>query len=462
MQQLNFNKPPRGAMLNPIHPLSKGMIAGYMFNEGTGTKLYNIVDRQTADSVLIGTGGNCHWGEGGFVSDPVSNNCTWFTVPVEGWALGTGPFTVLYGTSPAATQTAAWAPVLCWNNYSPAIYFYQGKVQVYGDMIFGDTDWRGQGYHDFAILRESIAVDKAVAYVDGEVLDVGRIQRNFTNSVIRFFWDGFSGENYRGTTHYIYLYNRALTQNEVIAIHKDPYCMARNPLNIQSIGSALISTTAPPTTINPTTLAPTTYGGVTYYGSATDEISLTDESESLLTLSSSVEDTIKLGDENLNSASFIYQLSDAIRFIESSVGGKTYIETLQDGILFLDNDSFDLIFSFTINDGIKLTDTLVAEFTMYDSVSDGISFDDSSDRTVVYSNIVVDGIKFSDIVSGARTMLMEVNSGISLNDVTIHVPPESDSINMVFNSLFPSTDAEEKQLGILVNVKIPGITFTVK
>ena len=221
----------RRPILQPQHPLTRGLIGAWLFNEGGGGIARDYSGRNNSAQAS----GSYSWqiGPEGFEYDPASGSYMDTNVnPL----LGLTHWTIvcrLRGTTTGSDQA-----FLCANNANTnsifGIYTSGGKWLYFWDgsgrrSNIADTDIFDGDIHTVAWSDDGT---QYTPWLDGEP-DTGIASGTFawpSYSSIRFFRriDG----NYNSYPNYAlayFLYNRALIQQEQIQLHLDPYQLFRAP-----------------------------------------------------------------------------------------------------------------------------------------------------------------------------------------------------------------------------------------
>ena len=245
-------KPARGTVLNPLHPLSRGMVGGWLLNEGQGIRSYDISGN--GNTALFGGVADPpdvpDWigGSDGYALDFIAANSDWVSVPdsptfADLPDTGMSIIMKVYTTS-GSTQ------FVCRKGNSPAPFGWAISHDTTGRINFGvdhdTTDLRRlttTGTTPPATLRSlaltypgnSVASDVHI-YSDGIEVSSYQITTNGVGAYLgdagdEFRWgrNAYSVESTMVVEH-VYLYNRALSPEEVYQIALDPYQMCRQPL----------------------------------------------------------------------------------------------------------------------------------------------------------------------------------------------------------------------------------------
>jgi hypothetical protein len=237
-----ITKPPLGSQVNRGHSLSKGLVGCWLFNEGSGDKVYDLSGDQYTTGTLLSMTPPTDWkgGEDGYALDfdgvndyvriGVSDRLYEITI--------NDPRTVVIKTKNNLTagaldgffnwqRTAGNAGQIC------CAYFYD-NVDYNGMLVGcnGSTEYsiptrviKSYEWHQYIFVFEGAS--EPIIYIDGvsnweqkatglTAFGVGYIQ----------FASGVTSPLYYGNCQieYCYIYDRALTAQEAFDLFVDPYC----------------------------------------------------------------------------------------------------------------------------------------------------------------------------------------------------------------------------------------------
>ncbi len=239
-----LQKPYRGATLNRTHSLAKGIVGYWLMNEGTGNAIYDL------------SGYGSH---GAF-----SNNPGAFTWPSQGLkfaaissvqviSCGTNEIFNFGGDFSIATKlksnNTALGTVCTRSNggvglqtpelgYAIIVRRTGGTDRIFFN-VSGDVDFFITSYNTNTILNDkfySIACVRSgndfIIYLDGvEVLNVNVAIGDPTVSgrTFKIGNDETGGDRFLGDVDFISVYDRALSPEEVVSLHREPYAMFAKP-----------------------------------------------------------------------------------------------------------------------------------------------------------------------------------------------------------------------------------------
>jgi len=232
-------KPLRGAQINLVHPLARGLVSAWAFNEMGGLP-FDLIRHQPAISVVT-----ADWATGvggaGFNFPNTSGN----SVRIKSGSLlgGLPAWTVCiyYSTTAGAPGTlyaergSSGNDILKLQSYStgPMRYRYVYRNDA-GTLFFKDSSAPRPAVNDGLMHMSVMQRDGAVirGYYDGK-LDMsetyaGGTDCGFTNATNQCWIGADPGDssNYcDGNIYAVFLYSRALTPEEVSFLAAAPYCM---------------------------------------------------------------------------------------------------------------------------------------------------------------------------------------------------------------------------------------------
>lgn len=252
-----ISKPMLGTPLNLAHPLAQGLVGCWLFNEGSGNKVYDL------------SGNNNHGTLSGF-SDPPTATSGWCAGPHGGAlrfdgsddygsigllpgllpSLNSGGISICVGLS--TIYTAAIAGIVgsinTGNNSLLSFVTNRDKTGAYvaGKTQFelrqeGSTTLRAEmGYNIYDGILHNVCLTSIPStnqiqfYVDGQAKTTSLSSAATLNNFANFQYPVMvSASNNRGTItayntitlSYLILHSRAISATEVAQLSADPYCM---------------------------------------------------------------------------------------------------------------------------------------------------------------------------------------------------------------------------------------------
>jgi len=239
-------KPTRGICLNRSHPLSRGLVGLWLFNEGSGNKVFDLSGNNQSGTLQA----DAHFDIGKFGSLIGFDGTGDYISVVTNNDIGNGSYTVVARVQTGADVTSQTRIILGKRNTANK-YPFQLEINEYvvGKTQLDNSRWDGgAGFESCLSGTDCIAnTDYWVAgtwdgtnlkvYVDGilkNTVDASALGDSSTTdnysigarekSGSELYWDG--------KIYYVYLYNRALSASEVALLHREPFCMFKDPADL--------------------------------------------------------------------------------------------------------------------------------------------------------------------------------------------------------------------------------------
>ena len=233
---ITTQKPYRGMQLNKAHSLARGLVGCWVMNERTGDKVFDL-----SGNGNHGTNNGADW-----VADGLDFNGTSDYVDC-GNAIGE--------TIESADAFSFIARVKCDNLASDnAVVSRWGTVAAERQFIMwmdtgdGADGWAiatydGSTYHISGTTVASATqgvYQNVVATFDGSTqkIYVDSIERDSDSGAIQGvsttnvrIGEEYTGKNFNGIMQYVYIYNRALSAEEVSWLNREPYAMFEQPIS---------------------------------------------------------------------------------------------------------------------------------------------------------------------------------------------------------------------------------------
>lgn len=245
-----MRKPFRGIQLNKSHPLARGLVGCWLMNEGDGSL---IVDRCTSVEGVVGS--TCNWKPGGLQFSAVYDDanskvdCGSFldprswkgcTVAVRAsWpSVSAGQYPGIVCNVLPGNYRGNYSLYLSNNNngitwYCPYTGVYPTLVPIVPDITYSIAGTWDEGKHITSLYCDGGLVDAK---------DTGGTTWYATNYNTTLGWYFRSvNRNFSGRLLYVYIYNRALTSDEVRQLHSDPYVIFEPSLPIGSMSPAVMA-----------------------------------------------------------------------------------------------------------------------------------------------------------------------------------------------------------------------------
>ncbi len=227
-------KPVRGIRLNKSHSLARGLVGNWLFNEGSGNKVFDLsgngntgtfqgtspswTSGKFGSAVLLpGTDEYADIGDNGFPSgsSPRTIN-VWFKL--NGTA--TANYFIAYGTDAEGQRVDIGRSSTGW--FGVAV-----SGHAYGFTWAGDTIWHnaiavypsGETSSDkwkiyFDGVEQSLSTQAGSPVTMATTLNLARIGRNVSGT-----------QYFNGLIDHAMIWNRALSASEIALLHQEPFCM---------------------------------------------------------------------------------------------------------------------------------------------------------------------------------------------------------------------------------------------
>lgn len=219
-------KPKPGVMLNPLHPLSRGLVGYWLFNEGSGSRAYDISGHGNHGTLVNGpTWGGSKFG-GGLHFDGANDY-----VDCGGDIIGTGAYTkvawvkrddaaeknnIISGNS----THAFWAPYIAGytfklsSGHNSTWNYVQDSVQLpHGTWCFAAVTF-----------DPNIASGTMKLYKNGKLVDSATSVPTQTLDTKTYVASFGSGHCLAGSIDDPHIYNRALAAWEIETLYHNPFC----------------------------------------------------------------------------------------------------------------------------------------------------------------------------------------------------------------------------------------------
>jgi len=233
-------KPPVGCVINQAHPLTHGLAAGWLFNEGAGLTAFDLL--QVSNGTFSGAG-KPYW-TSGFSGSSSNFNGTndLVTVGANSSLNLSGPMTV--STRIFYPTGGSTGPVIIDCNSS-------GTVGLFGLVLAQNTNilsWKqgtfsgnssntgqkistGKWLHVVATRSDGSSSAVITFYVNGQ--QNGTVTVNIAPGAQAGVFlgnNGPSGGNfYKGQIDSILIWNYVLTTDQITQLYVDPYCFMKQP-----------------------------------------------------------------------------------------------------------------------------------------------------------------------------------------------------------------------------------------
>ena len=227
-------KPIRGSRIDTGHPLARGLVAAYLFNEGTGDLLWDYAGGHRGTLVggptwcvgemgaELGFDGGSDYVTLGQAGLPIGSRdaftaVTWFRVESG----KTGTLTACGKNSSAGRHHHSFAWI------GGIVQGYVGGVAFAGTVVVDDGDW-----HCHALVSDGTAF---ASYIDGVLDASGSTGAGAPSGIDMLIGARRDGDNtdiatlFEGDIASVLIYSRALSAAEVRSLYERPYQMFRWP-----------------------------------------------------------------------------------------------------------------------------------------------------------------------------------------------------------------------------------------
>jgi len=256
-----YEKPMYGALLNPYHPLARGLVGCWLFNEGGGNIVYDLSGHGNHGTLGGGTAGyRPTWVAGKFGSaldfdgtddyirispsdslDALSDMTFIAWLKFDEYEEPRRFFNMYYNDSDRFQfeYDPVYDDLLVWN------YINGEESRIFANTLPNLGTW----FNFVCTVKGTVWK----LYIDGDEKassDEGRnlsdLDDGFTTYIgVRYKSSGFAGYFY-GAISQVYIFNRALSVEEILQLYTDPFCMFYHSLEVELLYAA-----APPAGIVP-------------------------------------------------------------------------------------------------------------------------------------------------------------------------------------------------------------------
>ncbi len=231
-------QPFRGTQINRTHPLVKGLIGAWPFNDGTGLKTWDYsgnANKGTLEGGATWAPGRRGWAVN---CDGVDGRIDCGNAaPLD--QIGNGDFSVVFRmkskdavplNSGALLNKHENANNTLWlyANETPRLVLLFSKTGISGFSIFAANPFDALRHHIVITINRTI--DKAFAYIDSikdsVETDLSSLPADSSNTG-RLSWGARDSgvASYEGLLSDLLLYNLALTQEKINWLYREPYAM---------------------------------------------------------------------------------------------------------------------------------------------------------------------------------------------------------------------------------------------
>ena len=444
MIDILHQKPLLGQQINWAHPLAKGLVACWVFNEGSGNRVYDIAS---------------HKYDLDFVNGPV-------------WSNGKDGATILFDSGSSQYLINNNLPVAdepltmsCWFNVP-------NVTTNYGLIWIGDT---GSGNNDHSLIAEGARAGDPVstysratatnfanttsgytantwhhalgvidtdgsnrfAFLDGGSKGTNTSDRNPTgmDSVAIGAWrDSSPGLYADGKIDIPMIWNRALSDDEVEWLYREPYAMfQQNRARWFSVtgGIAVFASISDGLGISDTIVTKTGYirsaadsVGIsdvltriaTYIRSLASNLSTTDTINTANNLKRSIAENVVMTDVVATKKFVLIVLADNRGITDVISRIITFVRSIPDTLAISDTLTTIRTIVRSIADAVGITDVLTSEKFILVAIADNIGITDTLTTIGTFIRSVADGVGITDVISRIGTFIRSESDNVGVTD----------------------------------------------
>ncbi|MFZ2148721.1 MAG: LamG domain-containing protein [Sedimentisphaerales bacterium] len=236
-------KPTRGICLNRSHPLSRGLVGLWLFNEGSGNKVFDLSGNGNTGTFA----GNTVWVPGKFGSALSFDGTTDYV------GVGSNSILILSGSNlsiVASIKTSDIGNRLIFGAYQPSNPYsgYAFRINAsklgYFSSAFGSWVEANSSYADGVqhIVAFSLNGTSCSFYRDGvfDGTQTSAAPASYTgNKAIGARNDG--NYSFLGTIDFIMIFNRVLSASEIAQLYREPFCMFEEAMRPKLISGQIVN-----------------------------------------------------------------------------------------------------------------------------------------------------------------------------------------------------------------------------
>ncbi|RLC75048.1 MAG: hypothetical protein DRJ03_30885 [Chloroflexi bacterium] len=245
-----YEKPMYGALLNPYHPLAQGLIGCWLFNEGGGNTVFDLSQYMHHGSIngatwtiekfgsILSFDGTDDYIEVPDQNQELAPDSLTFAARIKVSGFVENDRIVTKKTNLNWDASTGWSLEL---NIEEKMTFL-GSGGTYGDKL--SMGWQQDKWFFVAVTKESGATT-VKGYLDGQYKDnqaCDTISPNAQPLALAVYQTQYTPIIYSE----VYIYNRALSAEEIWQLYTDPFCMFYHSLEAE-----VLYAVAPPAGIVP-------------------------------------------------------------------------------------------------------------------------------------------------------------------------------------------------------------------
>ena len=425
-----YLKPARGTQINRAHPLAKGLAGCWLFNEGSGLKVFD----------LSGNG----------------NSGTLLNMEEADWTSGDDGYAIEFNGDDEVIRIEDNSSIdIDAEDFSIAIWIKPTNITGI-EMLFAKGEDRDQKDYRLFIENEAILFDFEVSNgseqraTSGNVLTTDwqficatysestRQQRLYRDAVeiasntaayspasSSFFmtigakWDGFAGEyntEFTGKIKCAFFYKGvALLPNSINWLHRESYAMfQQNRVRWFSVtgGIAVFASISDDLGISDTV---TTKTG--YIRSAANNVGISDVLTRIATYIRSLAVNLATTDTINTSSNLKRSMAENVGITDTVTTKKFVLVALSDNLGIADVLTSEKFILVAIADNVGITDTLTTIGTFIRSIADGVGITDVVSRIGTFIRSESDNVGVTDTLTPTKGVSRTITDGVGITDV---------------------------------------------
>jgi len=223
-----YEKPVYGVLLNPYHPLARGLVGCWLFNEGGGNTIFDLSGNFKhgafgAEAPSWAAEGIYFGGDGDYIyTDPVNFESVGSIVAKVTPYTASGDQSILMRDSAVSSQ----------QDIALQLHINVVRVQL-GDNSSYQIEDSTETFSAYDTFLAAVTVDESNLHIylnttSRTVAKTVTPAGNNKNSMIGKLTSTYYYFN--GVIHWIFAYNRCLQPSEIVQLYHDPFCMFYHPL----------------------------------------------------------------------------------------------------------------------------------------------------------------------------------------------------------------------------------------
>ncbi len=246
-------KPTRGIRLNKSHPLARGLVGCWPFNEGSGGQVFDLSGNGNTGTLV----GNPSWdfgifgalkfdGTGDYIAinnSPSLNN------------FGTGDFSIFARVKIPPRGDPSYGQIFNVEGTDPRYYLrFNDNASVYGGLhaLIDDgptsvSAWSNTIIDDNKEHQVGVVYDRdgnMQLYIDGKAdgsgVSIAAVGSVNNNNDVRIGMRYSDIGDFLGLIDHVMVYNRALTASEIALLYREPFCMFERAWIPKLIGDQIV------------------------------------------------------------------------------------------------------------------------------------------------------------------------------------------------------------------------------